>query len=122
MNIPTDPSDASLKVQDKAEITVLPGAPSFSATVSFHLCGPFEMSSETLCEEGGVDIGSKAVKSSGTFVSDSATVTSAGRYCWRADFSGDAKGVPPSTDSSATECFIVNPATPKITTLAGEGR
>ena len=65
MNIPTDPADASLKVQDKAEIAVT-GATSFSGTVSFHLCGPFEASSETLCDEGGVAIGSKEVKSSGT--------------------------------------------------------
>ena len=54
LNIPTDPADASLKVQDKAEIAVT-GATSFSGTLSFHLCGPFEASSETLCEEGGVD-------------------------------------------------------------------
>ena len=122
LNIPTDPSDASLKVQDKAEIAVT-GATSFEGTLSFHLCGPFEASSETLCDKGGVDIGSKEVNSNGTYVSASATVTSAGRYCWRGDFSGDSsKGVPASSDSSASECFIVNPATPKITTQAGKVR
>ena len=51
-----------------------------------------------------------------------ATVSAAGRYCWRADFSGDAaKGVPSSSDSSATECFIVNPVKPTLTTSAGNG-
>ena len=120
LNIPTDPSDASLEVQDKAEIGIK-GAESVDATVSFFLCGPFEASSKTLCDKGGVPLGSKKVEASGTFVSPSATVTSAGRYCFRADFSGDAKeGVPASSDSSATECFIVNPATPELTTQASE--
>jgi len=44
LNIPTDPSAASLKVQDKAEIAVT-GSTSFKATLSFHLCGPLEISS-----------------------------------------------------------------------------
>ena len=56
LNIPTDPADASLKVQDKAELAVT-GAKEFKGTLSFHLCGPFEASSETVCDEGGVAIG-----------------------------------------------------------------
>ena len=46
-------------------------------------------------------------------LSPTAYVTSAGRYCWRAVFSGDAaNGIPGSSDSRATECFTVNPVTP----------
>ena len=53
-------------------------------------------------------------------VSPTAYVTSAGRYCWRAVFSGDsANGIPGSSDSTATECFTVNPVTPTLSTTAG---
>jgi len=56
-----------------------------------------------------------------TVVSPPAYVTSAGRYCWRAVFSGDSNnGIPGSSDSSATECFIVNPVTPTLATTAGD--
>jgi len=51
--------------------------------------------------------------------SDPATITSAGRYCWRADFSGDAaKGVPSSSDSRESECFLINPRQPTLSTQA----
>jgi hypothetical protein len=119
LNIPTDPNPASIQVKDKANITVA-GVSSFNATVSFHLCGPTATDSTALCSTGGVDVGSVASTANGTVTSPAATVTSAGRYCWRADFSGDAaKGVPSSSDSRATECFIVNPVTPPLSTLAG---
>ena len=50
-----------------------------------------------------------------TVSSPTAYVTSAGRYCWRAEFSGDAdNGIPGSSDSSETECFEVNPVTPDL--------
>ncbi len=88
--IPGDPADASVSVTDSALITV-DGVDTFSGTVSWHLCGPTATSSTALCETGGVAVGNaKAVTTSpSTVVSDAAIVTSAGRYCWRADFSGD---------------------------------
>lgn len=49
-------------------------------------------------------------------------ITSVGRYCWRAEISGDAAaGVPDSSDSSSGECFVVNPVTPVLDTDAGDG-
>ena len=43
-----------------------------------------------------------------------------GRYCWRADFSGDPTfGVPEGSDSSSNECFVVNPRQPTLSTNAG---
>lgn len=122
LTIPTDPADAALLVKDKADINVV-GTSSFNATVAFHLCGPFPAASTTTCDSGGVAIGSpQTVTANGTFTSNAATVTAAGRYCWRANFSGDTSiGVPPSSDSSATECFKVNPVTPTLTTEAGAG-
>ena len=50
---------------------------------------------------------------------DAATVTSAGRYCWRAEFTSATDGVPDDSDSSLGECFIVNPVTPTLATTAG---
>ncbi len=57
-----------------------------------------------------------------TVTSDLASVTSVGSYCWRADYTGDASvGVPPSSDSTSTECFSVTPVTPTLSTLASGG-
>jgi hypothetical protein len=56
-----------------------------------------------------------------TVLSPTAYVTSAGRYCWRATYSGDAtNGIPTSSDSTASECFTVNPVTPSLATTAGD--
>jgi len=53
-------------------------------------------------------------------LSPTAYVTSVGRYCWRATFSGDTtNGIPGSSDSRANECFTVNPVTPNLATTAG---
>jgi hypothetical protein len=54
-------------------------------------------------------------------LSPAATVTSAGRYCWRGDFASTTSGVPGSSDSSTGECFTVNPVTPTLATQAGNG-
>ena len=123
LDIPADPADASLQVKDQAEITVT-GVPSFDGTVTFHLCGPFATGTTTLCDNsggntGGVLISSQNITTNGTYTSAAATVTSAGRYCWRADFTSTTDGVPDSHDSSATECFKVNPVQPTLTTQAG---
>jgi len=51
-----------------------------------------------------------------------ATVTEVGRYCWRAEYSGDSSvGVPGSSDGSSNECFSVTPVTPTLTTSASGG-
>jgi hypothetical protein len=118
--IPADPNAASISVTDSALITV-DGADSFDATVSFSLCGPYAAASTTTCDSGGVAVGSPAAVTSSpaTVVSDAAIVTEAGRYCWRADFSGDSDvGVPPSSDHSSGECFVVTPRQPTLTTQA----
>jgi hypothetical protein len=51
-------------------------------------------------------------------VSSAATVTSAGRYCWRGDFDSNTTGLPDATDASEGECFVVNPVMPQIPTQA----
>lgn len=127
-------TSARVDVRDHAEITVT-GASTFGGTVKFFLCGPLAAASTENCSTGGVQIGSPAggesvSGSNGTasLNSDTATLTSAGRYCWRAEYSGDAGvGVPASKDPSrsvadggtTSECFTINPVTPTLTTTAG---
>jgi len=116
--------NTGVDVYDKAVVTVT-GVNTFDGNVTFHLCGPTPLSDAnyTLCASGGASIGSaKSVNnpSPATVVSDAAHLTKAGRYCWRADYSGDAAvGVPSSSDSRVGECFKVNPVTPTLTTHAG---
>ena len=86
LDIPADPADAAILVKDKAVVTV-DGADTFTATLKFYLCGPFAAGSSTLCATGGVLVDTQNLTADGTFTSAAATVTSAGRYCWRADFS-----------------------------------
>jgi hypothetical protein len=118
VQIPGDPNDAKIDVKDSAVITVN-GADTFSGSLTFHLCGPTDPSSTALCTSGGVAIGSaQTITANGTYTSATATVTSAGRYCWRADFDAVAP-VPDSSDSAASECFIVTPRTPSLVTDAG---
>jgi hypothetical protein len=120
-------ANASVAVQDKAVVS-LPGSINPTGTVSFHLCGPTPLSDAnyTLCTTGGTAIGSDKTLSGNsnpaTVTSDNATVTSAGRYCWRADYSGDAsRNITGSSDSSVTECFKVLPLQPTLSTQAGPG-
>jgi len=88
--------------------------------VAFSLC---KLDGVALCASDGTSVGSTNLTGAAypaTVVSPTAYVTSAGRYCWRAEFSGDsANGIPGSSDSSATECFTVNPVTATLATTAG---
>lgn len=101
-------------VTDRATIAVT-GISTWAGTVTFHLCGP--MATGT-CDSGGTLISSIAVTqaSASPVVSGVATVSSAGRYCWRAAFTSTTEGVPGSFDSSLTECFEVLPVTPTLST------
>jgi hypothetical protein len=116
-----------VSVRDHADITVS-GVSNFTGAVKFFLCGPLALNSTSNCQTGGVQIGTpltgEAVSgpSPASVDSDTATLTSAGRYCWRAEFSSSTSGVPPSSDpnnaTSTTECFSVNPVQPTLTTQA----
>lgn len=107
-------------VKDSAVVTVVGGTAAPTGSVAFSLC---KVDSPGLCTSGGTSVGSTSLTGStypATVLSPTAYVTSAGRYCWRAVWSGDsANGIPGSSDSSATECFTVNPVTPGLATTAG---
>lgn len=117
----------SVVVRDQAQVTVT-GVSNFGGTVTFSLCGPLAADSTSNCESGGVQVGSPvgvSPPSPATVNGPDTTLTSAGRYCWRAVYSGDsARDVPGSSDPPAgdttttTECFLVNPVTPTLATQA----
>jgi hypothetical protein len=112
---------SGVDVKDQATVTVT-GASTFGGSVTFHLCGPSATSSTETCDKGGYQVGTPQSITQATtmpITSSAAHLTRAGRYCWRADYSGDSSaGVPESSDHSATECFLVNPVTPTLGTQA----
>jgi hypothetical protein len=128
-SIPLDPNDAKVTVKDHTTVGVT-GISSFNAAnsnnLSWHICGPSAATSTQLCDgtagNVGVAVGSQAITAPGQYDSPTVTLTEAGRYCFRADFAGDSVvGVPPSSDSSAGECFTISPAQPSLTTAASTG-
>lgn len=107
-------------VKDSAVVSLVGGTATPAGSVAFSLC---KLDAPALCTTGGTSVGSTNLTGAAypvTVVSPTAYVTSAGRYCWRAEFSGDsANGIPGSSDSRASECFTVNPVTPSLATTAG---
>jgi len=108
-------------VQDSAVVDLTGGTATPAGSVSFFLC---KLDSPALCTTGGTSVGTTALTGASypvTVLSPTAYVTSAGRYCWRAVFTGDAaNGIPGSSDSRESECFTVNPVTPTLATTAGD--
>ena len=114
----------TVSVQDSAELTVN-GVSSFTGTLSFFICGP--IASGACSTPGGVAAGSSTVTANGTYSSDSVTLTSAGRYCWRGEFDSGTANVPDASDastesagppSSTGECFEVLPVPTSLDTQA----
>jgi hypothetical protein len=107
-------------VKDSAVVSLAGGTGTPAGSVAFFLC---KVDAPGLCGTGGTSVGSTNLTGAAypvTVLSPIAYVTSAGRYCWRAVFSGDTTNtIPGSSDSSATECFTVNPVTPTLATTAG---
>jgi hypothetical protein len=107
---------------DTATLTVT-GVSTWGGTLTWYLCGP--VSTDGCDKTKGVQVTSRTVSqaSSGAdFVSGTANLTSAGRYCWTAHFEPDQatknKGVQGADDNGANECFTVAPVTPTLTTCA----
>jgi hypothetical protein len=107
-------------VKDSAIVSLTGGTATPAGSVAFALC---KVDSPGLCTSGGTSVGSTNLTGAAypvTVLSPTAYVTSTGRYCWRATFSGDsANGIASSSDSSASECFMVNPVDPTLATSAG---
>ena len=109
-----------LAVADSAVVSLTGGTATPTGTVAFSLC---KVDAPGLCDTGGTSVGSTNLTGAAypvTVQSPTAYVTSAGRYCWRATWSGDpANGIPGSSDSKVNECFTVNPVDPTLSTSAG---
>jgi hypothetical protein len=110
-----------LAVRDSAVVSLTGGTATPTGSVAFFLC---KVDAPTLCvSPNGTSVGSTNLTGTAypvTVNSPTAYVTSAGRYCWRATWSGDtANGIPGSTDARANECFTVNPVEPTLSTTAG---
>jgi hypothetical protein len=106
-------------VKDSAVVSLTGGTAAPAGSVAFSLC---KVDTPDLCTTGGTSVGSTNLSGASypaTVSSPTAYVTSAGRYCWRAEFSGDsANGIPGSSDSRSSECFTVNPVTATLATTA----
>ena len=113
----------SITVHDTAAVTVN-GASTFTGTLAFAICGPIATGN---CVTGGTAVAAKAgvnpVTANGNYDSADVTITTAGRYCFRAVYTSGTPGVPnqadpPAGSASTTECFTITPAQPTISTLA----
>ena len=114
---------------DTATLTIN-GVSAWNGNLSWYICGP--LAAGAVCSNNGVLVTSRNnvnnASPASDFVSGSATLTSAGRYCWYSKFTPDAataaKGVlSDDDDGSGTnpnpECFTVSPVTPTLDTQAG---
>ncbi len=124
-------ASGTVSVQDKVVVTGEGSSspPRPTGTVKFYICGPTATTSTALCTTGGTNIPADKqlshntgdADSANSATSDSHTVTEAGRYCFRADYLGDANYPDGASDSGANECFIVSPRIPTISTSATAG-
>ncbi|HVK27075.1 MAG TPA: hypothetical protein VM575_01950 [Nocardioides sp.] len=105
-----------VSVKDSATISLSGGASTPTGAISFELC---KVGAPATC----TDVGSTSVAGGSypkTVLSPVAYVTAAGDYCWSTSWPGDAdNGIPPASDSSANECFTVNPVDSSLSTSAG---
>jgi hypothetical protein len=118
---------------DTATVSVT-GIPTWAGTVDFYVCGPIAsgtcnangVKADPVASPNGVPVSSSTTNQA---TSGTATLTSAGRYCWYGVFTPDANslaaGVRGATDDGSgaappnPECFNVNPVTPSLPTTAG---
>lgn len=98
------------------------GADEWGGTLTWYLCGPVTSDG---CDSTGVKVTERTVSNTSLpadFVSGTATLSSAGRYCWTAHFEPDADtaaaGVDPADDNGVGECFNVAAVTPTLPTSA----
>ena len=107
----------SVTAKDSADLEVT-GSNTWSGTFKYFICGP--VSSDTCDPDVGLQIGAtqNVDQDNPPALSDAATLTSAGRYCWAGVFTSATEGVDDQTDNSAGECFTVNPVTPGLDTQA----
>ncbi|MBI3745609.1 MAG: Ig-like domain repeat protein [Chloroflexi bacterium] len=99
-------------VSDAATVSGSSGGPTPTGTVDFYLCQPSEVTAGG-CVTGGTKVGATmTLSAAGMATSDSSTNTiTVGKYCWRAEYSGDGFYLPSSHTDSTNECFTVKDTT-----------
>lgn len=109
-----------MSVSDTATVTGGAGQPVPTGKVKFFLCQPATVTANGGdCSAGGDQVGTPAdgetLDASGVATSDAATnTTTVGKYCWRAEYSGDSFYLPSSHTNGLTvttggvtpECFV----------------
>ena len=111
---------ASSPSQDSAVVELTGGTATPAGSVAFSLC---KVDAPGLCATGGTAVGSTNLTGAAypvTVLSPTAYVTSAGRYCWRAAFSGDsANGIPAVERLASQRVLHRQPGDPTLSTTAG---
>jgi hypothetical protein len=113
---------AGQSVTDGATVSGGAGQPTPTGTVDFFLCQPNEVTAAGCPSGSGTKVGAtKTLNASGQATSDSTgNTTTVGKYCWRAEYSGDGFYLPSSHTNALTtttggvtpECFTTfNPST-----------
>ena len=107
--------------------------PTPTGSVTFSICGPTATDSTALCTTGGTQVGSPVALVDSSPPAGEASATSAavntplsplapGRYCFRADWPGDANYVGALTHAgTTTECFIVRQIPTATVTTPSDG-
>jgi hypothetical protein len=95
--------------------TVTGSGPTPTGSVTFFLCQPAQLTGGS-CPSGGNQVGSAKTLVNGSATSDSTNNTNTpGKYCWRAEYSGDSTYTGSSHTDATLECFTV--PGPSISTL-----
>jgi uncharacterized repeat protein (TIGR01451 family) len=100
------------RATDTATVTGLQGFAGPTGTVSFFLCLPGHTTPEG-CPTGGVPAGTVALADGEATSPAFVDTWSIGKYCWRAEYSGDDNYLPSSHTNAGSECFrtFANPDT-----------
>jgi hypothetical protein len=107
---PTGAVAVGASVTDTA--TVSGSGPTPTGTVDFFLCQPSEVTPGGCEGTAGTKIGATKTLSDGSATSDATTNTNTvGKYCWRAEYSGNGFYLPSSHTDDTTECFTVGDTT-----------
>jgi hypothetical protein len=110
LSSPNGDTTVGASVSDTA--TVTGSGPTPTGTVSFFLCQPAEVTAGGCVGTAGTQVGAAKALSGGVATSASTTNTNTvGKYCWRAEYSGNGFYLPSAHTDATHECFTVKDST-----------
>jgi Bacterial Ig-like domain (group 3)/IPTL-CTERM motif len=109
----SNPNTAGLlpgtSVSDTATVSGPAGAVTPTGTVAFFLCQPAQVTAAG-CPAGGTQVGAAKTLVNGQATSDATNNTQTpGKYCWRAQYSGDTNYSAANHTDATVECFTIAP-------------